>query len=198
VCPSHRGQTSPDSPAATLHQLLHGPVRGRLRGLAYLCDSLCASHCLLVTARHQELTVPTRAALAIVMELSTHAGKRGRNSRRTAAVRGTSVAYLVREQMAGRRETAQHHEAMRVWPTTHLVSPPQCHGSFCNTTVWSSERFPAKRLCHQFQHLSHTSLLRKTIFLREALDMALPYHGHRLIALDGRRAVGRKLNRRPG
>jgi hypothetical protein len=53
--PRRRGaRTSPGSPAtrggslaATVHQPLHGPVRGRLRRQAYRCDSSCVSLVLL-------------------------------------------------------------------------------------------------------------------------------------------------------
>ena len=63
-------------PAVAPYQRLHRPVRGRLRRQAYLCDSSCASHGPPATARRQQLAVPTRAAPAVISELSIRAGEK--------------------------------------------------------------------------------------------------------------------------
>jgi hypothetical protein len=120
--PSRQGaRTWPGSPAAcggcpavAPSQRLHRPVHGRLRRLAYLRDSICASHGPLATARCQELAVLTRVALAVGTELSTRAGERGRT---------TWMACSVRKQVAEHLSAAQHREVVGVESATRPVSP---------------------------------------------------------------------------
>ena len=56
-------------------QRLHGPVRGRLRRLAYRCDRSYVNPGPPATARNQQLAVPARAARLLLRVIHTRWGK---------------------------------------------------------------------------------------------------------------------------
>ena len=105
----------------------------------YLCDSLSASHgrrppraasswqCDEGSSRplsgHTAAAVTAQVRVLPSRSYPHALGKRGRTSRSTAAVRGTWVVCLWREQEGERFGAARHHAVVRGWATTRPVSP---------------------------------------------------------------------------